>query len=196
MRLQPACLLTLLLLLLSLSAAAAVTQRHASMSPQQTRWRQRQISGWTYFSSCGDTMCANMSTQLARIVKHSDTIDTMFVGLGGAAQHYNINHSLCYNSTSQPIADTSNTFPWATFRFGSRRENLPPLDGDGSGRYLCIPPPASLVTAWAVPLRAAGVAILPGISGWPVVWPVSVYSVHCCYCILYNDAAVLCTMAL
>ena len=118
MRLQPACLLTLLLLLLSLSAAAAaVTQQHASMSPQQTRWRQRQISGWTYFSSCGDTMCANMSTQLARIVKHSDTIDTMFVGLGGAAQHYNINHSLCYNSTSQPIADTSNTFPWATFRF-------------------------------------------------------------------------------
>jgi hypothetical protein len=47
------------------------------------------------------------------------------------------------------------------------------LDGDGSGRYLCVPYPDALVKAWADPLRKAGVAVMPGIEGWPDVWPVA-----------------------
>ena len=134
---------------------------------------RRRISGWTAFKSCGAAMCPNMSKQLEHIISHADTIDTVFVGGGGAIQQYNVNHSLCFNDTSGPIAPTSKTFPWATFRWGTNRENLPPLDGDGSGRYLCTPYPDSLVTAWAKPLRDAGIAVMPIIEGGAKVWPVA-----------------------
>ena len=53
------------------------------------------------------------------------------------------------------------------------------LDGDGSGRYLCVPYPDALVKAWADPLRKAGVAVMPGIKGWPDVWPVAGREARC-----------------
>ena len=137
----------------------------------------RSVSGWTGFSSCGDATCPSTAKQLAHIIAHKDTIDTVFVRVGGlvtkGGAHLpgmdgNTNHSVCYsNGSGVPIADTSHTFPWAAFRFGTERCNLPPLDGDGSGRYLCTPFPDALVTAWASPLSAAGVAVMPVISGWP-----------------------------
>jgi hypothetical protein len=146
----------------------------------------RRISGWTEFSSCGEKTCEKTTKQLAYIIAHKDTIDTVFVSGGGAHPpgmiDGNINHSVCYNNGSGvPIADASQTFSWAAFRFGSERCNLPPLDGDGSGRYLCTPFPDALVTAWAGPLRAAGVDVMPEISGWPggcnvsgpTPWPVA-----------------------
>jgi hypothetical protein len=134
---------------------------------------ERTVSGWTGFKSCGDAMCVNMSHQIAQIVSHADIIDTVIPYVGGAAPQYNQNHSACYNDTQPLAGEPDSFFPWAAFRFGVGPGHLGPSEGDGSGRYICIPSPDSLVTAWAKPLRAAGVSIMPIIDGGATIWPVA-----------------------
>lgn len=80
--------------------------------------------------------------------------------------------SLCYNGT-ETLPTGAKAFPWASFRFGVGVGGLGPSEGDGSGRYLCVPNPDALVAAWAEPLKAAGIELMPIISGGASLWPVA-----------------------
>jgi hypothetical protein len=134
------------------------------------------VSGWTHFQSCGATMCQNMSKQLEQIVKNANVLHTIFPFVSGAAPQYNSNHSICSNGTATITSEAA--FPWPAFRFGAGRGGAGPVEGDGSGRYFCSPSPDSLVTAWAAPVKAAGVEIMPILDCTPYgggakVWPVA-----------------------
>ena len=133
--------------------------------------QRRRVSGWTGFDSCGDVMCSNQSKQLQQLVSHADTIHSVYVYAGAAAPQYNVNHSICYNG-SATLPTGAAAFPWAAFRFGAGPGHLGPSEGDGSGRYLCTPTPDTLVTAWAQPLQAAGIEVMPIIDGGATIWPV------------------------
>ena len=141
----------------------------------------KRLTGWTKFESCGSTMCANMSRQLEQLIAHNRSyrtiIDAVMPFAGEAAPQYAANHSICYNSSSMPIPiPPHGLFPWPAFRFGVGRGQAGPFEGDGSGRYLCIPHPAALITAWARPIAAAGIDVLPVIqwdSNTGTIWPVA-----------------------
>ena len=81
-------------LLLRLALAVAATTCCATTSGGATTGR---VSGWTGFESCGDKMCTNMTRQIAQITQHADTIHTIYPYVGGAAQQYQKNHSVCSN---------------------------------------------------------------------------------------------------
>ena len=119
--------------------------------------RGRRVSGATRFASCGDTMCDNMTAQVAQIVQNAATVSTVMVYSGGAAPQYNTpNFGACYVGTEKKAAVEGNAAFQAAFRFPSARE---PEAG------LCTPKSDAIVTTWANPLRAAGVAIMPVIQG-------------------------------
>jgi hypothetical protein len=119
--------------------------------------RGRRVSGATRFASCGDTMCDNMTAQVAQIVQNAATVSTVMVYSGGAAPQYNTpNFGACYVGTEKGPAVEGNAAFQAAFRFPSARE---PEAG------LCTPKSDAIVTTWANPLRAAGVAIMPVIQG-------------------------------
>ena len=137
-----------LLLLLGVPAVVATT---AAVVPRG------RVSGATRFAGCGDVMCSNMTAQIAQIVRNAATIDTVLVYSGGAAPQYNTpNYGACYLGAKKIPAVEGDAAFQAAFRFPSTRE---PEAG------LCTPASDAVVTAWAGPLRSAGVSILPVIQG-------------------------------
>ena len=149
-----------------------VSTTHSSHPSPVGEHRARKISGWTSIGSCGNMICKNMTQQLTQLISHADTIHTVYVGAGAGAPQYNANHSLCYNGTGT-LPTGIEAFPWATFRFGVGPNHLGPSEGDGSGRYFCVPKPDALVTAWAGPLQAAGIKVMPILNGAAAIWPIA-----------------------
>jgi hypothetical protein len=127
----------------------------AAVVPRSVRLRR--VSGATRFAGCGDRMCPNMTAQVAQIVNNAGTIDSVLVYSGGAAPQYNTAaFGACYVGTEKVPAVEGNAAFQAAFRFPSTRE---PRAG------ICTPASDAVVTAWADPLRTAGVSILPVIQG-------------------------------
>ena len=146
----PTVLQSLVLVVATSSASSDTT--HAAFVPHLGR-----VSGATRFAGCGDRMCPNMTAQVAQIVDHAATIDSVLVYSGGAAPQYNTaNFGACYVGSKKIPAVEGNAAFQAAFRFPSTRE---PQAG------ICTPASDAVVTAWASPLRAAGVSILPVIQG-------------------------------
>lgn len=75
--------------------------------------------------------------------------------------------SRCYENSTHMLKGPLQHDP--SFRFSSIKHN----EGDGSGRFLCVPASDAAVHSWAGPITAAGVKILPVIeaiefSDWSV----------------------------
>ena len=132
-------------------------------APTAASQKQRHVSGWTAFHSCGDVLCPNMSRQIEQIVRHADVLDTVMPYTDGAAAQYNgANHSACYywaNGTLQRLKTIG-----TGFRFGGASDSPIP-GGSGMPVHICTPYPDKLVTAWVEPLRRAGVASMPVLQG-------------------------------
>ena len=119
------------------------------------------ISGCTRFLQCGERLCTNMSRQIANIVTHAADIDQIFPYTGdvwtGMAIPNIRGRSRCYANATQTLSGPTQSDP--SFRFSSTKPKH--TEGDGSGRYLCVPESDAAVRSWAAPIRAAGVQILP-----------------------------------
>ena len=115
--------MVVLQLLVLLRAAPVVASTTAAAVPLG-----RVVSGATRFAGCGDTMCPNMTAQIAQIVRNAATIETVLVYSGGAAPQYNTpNYGACYVGTKKIPAVEGNAAFQAAFRFPSTREPEPGL---------------------------------------------------------------------
>eukprot|EP01044_Picomonas_judraskeda_P001339 COSAG03_NODE_79_length_14054_cov_53.206951_11_plen_880_part_00 len=147
----------------STTSSPAYLQRSAASTTPETDGATG-IVGWTRFLQCGEQLCANMSEQVAYIVSLAGDLDTIMPYTGDVWTGYSAppvrGHSRCYaNATHTLPGEITND---ASFRFSSTKHNS---EGDGSGRYLCVPDADAAVQAWAAPVRAAGIGIMPVIQG-------------------------------
>jgi hypothetical protein len=117
------------------------------------------ISGWTRFLQCEEHLCSNMSHQIAYIVSHAADLDFIMpytgdVWTGGPIPAVR-GRSRCYANATQMLSGPIQRDP--SFRFSSTTHK----EGDGSGRYLCVPESDAAIQSWAAPIRVTGVKILP-----------------------------------
>ena len=121
------------------------------------------IIGSTRFLQCGEQLCANMSRQVAHIVSHAADLDTIVPYTGDVWTGYDVpqirGRSRCYANATHTLPGKLADDP--SFRFSSTKRVV---EGDGSGRYLCVPDSDAAIQAWAAPVRAAGVQIMPVIQ--------------------------------
>ena len=123
---------------------------------------QAGISGWTRFLQCEEQLCANMSRQIAHILEHASDLDFIMpytgdVWTGNAVPDIR-GKSRCYENATHTLTGPLQDDP--SFRFSSRKHK----EGDGSGRFLCVPASDAAVQSWAGPIRASGVKIMPVIE--------------------------------